>query len=110
MIEYTYEDLLVLNDMVCYGYVFQEDEVGYFYKNGYYRLFNPCKIKKYSINEIANRFIEHLSPSYYTKSNVGDICHEVFKKKIVRLFYEAPLEEMPLFINIENNLSLIAKW
>jgi hypothetical protein len=112
MINYTHDDMVVLNDMVNADTPLDPDvPVGLIYDKKHFKIFNTETLKQHNLKDIINIFIKVLFTIYPTKRNLlYKENYEALKECFVYVFLEAPINEMPLYLNERYNISLIARW
>jgi hypothetical protein len=96
---YTEEDVLTLNSMVdaLNNNIHHYEPINAIDPDGIWRLFRPAEIIGVPIAYPIYKFIKFLSPT-------------LMEGAITYLIYEESLENVPLYINKPDNLSLIAQW
>jgi hypothetical protein len=105
LIEYTEEDLLALNSMVdALNNNVNHLPINGIDSNNIYRLCQPTEIIGVPIAYSIHKFIRFLSPGMLTGAHTGGYIEMKY------LVYYESLEKVPLYINIPNNLGLVAKW
>jgi hypothetical protein len=67
------------------------------------------QFKKGDIN-LSSNFIKHTSPPNALKQIIRFISNPADRPSFEYAVFDAPLEEMPLLINVDDKRELIARW
>lgn len=108
---YTHEDLIALNEIVKGDKSILFDMKILRSLNPLSGIFNSDIMKDTPIDAIVEKFIGSLFSVYPGRKEMMDQkSYDELKDQFKYVFLEAPLDEMPLYINECYNMNVIAKW